>query len=126
MISSILAKNYARSQGAFESIMIDRHGNATEGTFTNLFIIKDGVLKTPGGQMLFGITRKIILEMAPEILPVEECDISLEDLYEADEIFLTNSVKGIVPVKGIDGQVVPGGEFTPMLQEQYLQLLNRQ
>ncbi|MBT6069351.1 hypothetical protein HOG48_06405 [Candidatus Peregrinibacteria bacterium] len=128
MISNILAKNHARSQGAFESIMIDRRGRATEGTFTNLFIVKNGVLKTPGQWMLSGITRKMILELAPEIMPVEECDIFREELYDADEILLTNSVKGIVSVREVDGRVVGDGEmgkFTQRIQKKYLEVLHQ-
>lgn len=102
MIANILAKQYAVSNGAYESILINRHRRPTEGTFTNIWLVKDGVLITPEKDILYGVTRKEILSIAGEIMPVEVRDVEKTELYTADEMFISNSPLGLIPVTHVD------------------------
>ena len=104
MLPSILAKIHARAHDAYESVMIDSHGLVTEGTFTNIFLVKHDVLITPAGGMLHGITRGVVLKLVKKnkLMAVEERDIKKNELYGADEIFLTNSIQGVVNVIQVD------------------------
>lgn len=117
MISNILCKNHARENGAYESLMINRNGLVTEGTFTNVFVLKGDVLKTPKEGMLHGITRREVLQLAKSVIRTEESNIHKEELYLADEIFLTNSTIGVIPVTHVDGRPVGGGEIGKRTKE---------
>lgn len=117
MIANILCKKYAMENGAYESLMVNRDGFVTEGTFTNLFVVKDDVLKTPKEGMLYGITRDSILKIARGEMSVRECKIRKAELYVADEIFLTNSIMGVIPVTHVDGRPVGGGEIGKRTKE---------
>lgn len=117
MIANILCKNYARENGAYESLMINHNGLVTEGTFTNIFMAKDDVLKTPKEGMLCGITRGSILKIARGKMSVRECKIRKAELYVADEIFLTNSTMGVIPVTHVDGRTIGDGKIGKFTKE---------
>ena len=122
MIANILCKKYAQGNNAYESIMIDHNGFVTEGAFTNIFIVKDGILKTPKENMLYGITREEIIRLAYGILPIKECNIKKEELYDADEIFLTSSVVDVIPVTHVDTKIIGAGvcgKYTKKVQKIY-------
>ncbi|MDP4008360.1 MAG: aminotransferase class IV [Candidatus Peregrinibacteria bacterium] len=111
MITNILCKKFAYENGAYESLMINHNGLVTEGTFSNIFLIKDGVLKTPKDDILKGITRSEILKLAKDFMSIEECEISKDELYLADEIFLSSSTVGLLPVTHVDERMVGDGEI---------------
>lgn len=117
MIANILCKKHARENDAYESLMVNHGGFITEGTFTNVFVVKDGVLKTPKEDILFGITRGSILKIASEKMSVRECKIRKAELYVADEIFLTNSTMGVIPVTHVDGRTVGSGKIGKRTKE---------
>lgn len=117
MIANILCKKYARENGAYESLMVNHNGLITEGTFTNIFVVKDGVLKTPKEGMLYGITRGSILKIARGRMSVRECNIRKAELYVADEIFLTNSTMGVIPVTHVDGRAIGDGDIGKRTKE---------
>ena len=76
------------------------------------FVVVNGVLKTPGLEsgILPGITREVILELAPELgIKAFEQDIRLDDLHQAEEIFLTNSMVEVMPLTEIDGKAIGSG-----------------
>src|SRR5690606_23780819 len=95
--------------GVFEAIFVD-DGWVREGSISNVFVVKKGVVMTPRAEILLGITRKVMLQLARKLnLKVIEGDFTKRKLYNADEIFITSSVKGIVPVREVDGRKIGNG-----------------
>jgi D-alanine transaminase len=116
LLANILSQEQARDQGAQEAILV-RDGLATEGTASNLFLVKEGLLITPpkSNHLLPGITRDLVLELATEAgLPWAEANIRVEDLRHADEIWITSSTKEVMPVTRLDGRPVANGRPGPM------------
>lgn len=108
-LSHILIRHLAEKQNSVEGILLDHHGNVTEGTVSNLFMVKDGKLFTPtlNRHILAGITRQVVLDISRKnAIPVVERSISAKELHSADEIFLTNSGVEILPVSHVDGITV--------------------
>ena len=104
-LSNILLREKAIKEGFFEAILLDNDNNATEGTISNIFIIKNNQLKTPSLNefVLSGIIRKSILDICrANNISFKETAITEKDLYEADEIFLTNSGIEVLPVSNIN------------------------
>lgn len=109
MLPMIMARRFAEKVGVFEAIFVDG-GWVREGSISNVFVVKKGVVMTPRDGILFGITRKVVLQLARKLnLKVIEGDFTKRKLYNADEIFITSSVKGIVPVREVDGQKIGNG-----------------
>ena len=104
-----------------EALMRDTRGRVAEGATSNVFFVADGTLKTPTpGDLLPGITREVVLELAGgESFPVETGDYDLDDVRDADEAFLTNSTWEVRPVESIDGIDVGGGPLTDLLRRLY-------
>ena len=135
MLPNIMARAKAQKKGAYDAIYL-KNGEATEATRSNLFMVKDGVIWTTkaDSRMLKGITRQLVFtRVAPSSgVTVIEPDqphqlITKERLLAAEEVFLTNSEAGIVPVLSIDGQKIADGEIgkvTKTLQEHYAHLLS--
>jgi branched-chain amino acid aminotransferase len=122
-INSSLAKIEAVHAGYDEAILLNTHGYVAECTGENLFIVKNGVLKTPplASGALEGITRDSIMTIARDLgYPVVEEQMLRHDLYLADEAFLTGTAAEIVPIRSVDDRVVGDpGEMTRKLQETY-------
>ncbi|MFN8356684.1 MAG: aminotransferase class IV [Spirosomataceae bacterium] len=93
------------------------NGLVTESSRSNVFLVKDETVITPASGMLKGITRKHILAYAGEHFAVEERDVSLQEVMEADEIFTTGSSKKIVAVTRIDDHVVGDGKMGKVTQK---------
>jgi branched-chain amino acid aminotransferase len=108
-LDAIIAKQQAKAGGLDDAVMVDHLGAVAECTSTNLFMIVDGVLATPTTRAaLPGITRRTIIELAPELgIPVVERDIWPMELYAADALFLTGSGAGVVHVAEVDGRPIP-------------------
>ena len=127
-LNNILAKIEADRDNAFEAIMLNSKGFITEGTVSNVFFVRKGVLKTPGlkSGILSGITRSAVLELAAiSGIETEQGFYRPEDLYEAEEIFLTNTSAGVLPVSKIGKFPVSGGfRLTSLLRSLYLEHLN--
>ncbi|WP_255197358.1 aminotransferase class IV [Halorarius litoreus] len=104
-----------------EALMRDLDGTLQEGTTSNVFFVDDGVLKTPSrGELLPGITRELVLELAAdESFPVETGTYGLDDVRDADEAFLTNTTWEIRPIQQVDGLKVGGGPITALCQRLY-------
>ena len=115
----------ALEQGAKTAVLLDADGNVTEGPGFNLFAFVDGRLLTPANGVLQGITRKTILELATEQgIDCETGDLSCDQLASADEIFLTSTAGGVVPVRKLDGVEIGDGKPGPVtmsLRELYWQ-----
>jgi branched-chain amino acid aminotransferase len=115
--NNILAKLEAIRAGVDEAIMLDWMGYVCEGTGDNIFIVKNGVLITPPiyASILPGITRQTIIDIAKRLkMEVLERNITIHDLYNADEVFLTATGIEIVPVIEIDGRKIGSGEPGPV------------
>lgn len=97
----------------------------SEVTRSNFFIIKDKKVITPGDGILKGITRSKTLQLAKGHYPVEERAVSLAEIFNADEAFITSSTKRLMPVVNIDGTVIGQGmpgQTTQHLQELFIEL----
>lgn len=104
MLPSILAR---RNKGA-ETLLIDHNKNITEGSFSNIFAVKNGTLITPKDGILKGTTRDYILAKYKKS---KEAQIPLKNIYNYDEIFLTSSTKGVIPVIKVDGKPINNGKI---------------
>jgi D-alanine transaminase len=114
LLAQVLAKQEARAAGVFEAFMIDDDGYLTEGGSSSTFIIKDGALVTTplGHDILPGITRARTFALAKgRGIPIVERRIHREELYAADEVFLTAATAFVLPVVTIDGKTI--GDGTP-------------
>jgi branched-chain amino acid aminotransferase len=113
-LNNILAKIESLRAGAYEGIMLNWKGQVAEGTISNIFIVKKGVLVTPSLEtgILEGVTRDLALRLARAAgIEVKEALLRPRDLLRADECFLTNTTVEVMPVTTIDGASV--GDGTP-------------
>jgi branched-chain amino acid aminotransferase len=122
-LNSILAKTESANAGYDEAILLDVHGNVSEGSGENVFIVRDGVLSTPGhtNSILDGITRRSVIQIATDLgYPVEERDIARAELFLADEVFLTGTAAELVPVREVDDHPIgEPGEITRVIQAKF-------
>lgn len=121
LLPNTLMRQVARESGAAEALL-HRGNQVTEGAASNVFIVKDGRILTPRKDecLLPGITRDLVLEIGSDAgLDCREADIELEQLSNADEIWITSSTKEILPVTLLDGKPVgdgkPGAVWRDML-----------
>ena len=108
-LENILSKIEAKRKNAFESLFLDIKGNVAEGASSNIFIVKKGVLYTPALSMpiLPGVTRQVVVELAKKLsIKVIQKKISLGEFMKADEVFITNSTMGLMPVSRIGKCVI--------------------
>lgn len=111
LLPNILAKQTAFEQGCYEAILI-KDGFITEGTASNVFIVKNGeIITTPlGKQILPGITRMAVKQIAGELnIPFVERNYTVEELMAANEIFVTSTTSEVLPVVKVDGKVIGNG-----------------
>jgi branched-chain amino acid aminotransferase group I len=111
-LDNLLAREEARRKGADEAILLNTRGFAAEGSASNVFLVSDGRLLTPGldSGVLPGITRAAVLELAQEAgIACAEGEVEATTLAGAAEAFLTNSIMGVMPLTRLDGRAVGGG-----------------
>jgi D-alanine transaminase len=116
LLPNILLRQQALDAGAEEAIML-REGEVTEGTASNIFMVRDGIVTTPPkGQLLLpGITRDLVVELCRRHhIPCEEQRIDEANLREADEIWLTSSTREIMPVIELNQQPLANGRPGPI------------
>jgi len=115
-VNSIMAKREAKAAGYDEAIMLDAEGYVSEGTGENVFIVRRGKLKTtPLTSILEGITRNSVIELARERkLVVEEERFTRDEMYVADEVFVTGTAAEITPVREIDNRRIGNGKPGPI------------
>ncbi|MDR3608425.1 MAG: aminotransferase class IV [Oligoflexia bacterium] len=115
-LNSLLA--YLEAVPAFDdALMLNRDGHVSEGTTFNIFYVKRGIIATPPLDIgiLDGVTRRLVIQCARKLgYPVREVRFPKERLYEADEIFMSSSVKEVFPVTRIDNKRVGKGEAGPI------------
>ncbi len=115
-VNSILAKREAKADGYDEAILLDPEGYVSEGTGENIFIVRRGVLKTtPLTSILEGITRNSVIELAKERkIPVAEERFTRDEMYVADEVFVTGTAAELTPVREIDNRRIGTGKPGPV------------
>jgi D-alanine transaminase len=121
LLPNILLRQQALDAGCAEAILI-RNGNVTEGAASNVFVIRDGVIRTPPKDncVLPGITRDVVIELAHKHgVPCEETTITETDLKNADEIWVTSSTREILPITRLNGNVLGNGEPGQIWQRMY-------
>lgn len=130
LLPNVLGKQAAAAAQVYEAWMVDGDGFITEGTSSNAWIVTaDGRLVTrpAGHDILRGITRQVILDLARELdIPFEERKFSREEAYEAREAFLSNSSHFVTPVTRIDDRVVANGEpgsLSTALHSRYVEFM---
>ena len=128
-VSSVLAKRMAIKSGFEEALMLDPQGYVAEGTGENIFIVKRDVVRTPptSAAILAGITRDTTIQLLKEQgVEVREEPIARDELYTADEVFLTGTAAEITPVRDIDHRKIGRGEAGPVtrrLQESFFSIV---
>ena len=117
LINNILAKIQANVSGMDAALMLDASGFASELNGTNIFMVKDRLVSTPHADAcLPGITRSLILEICErERIPCIEKNISLTELYTADEVFCTGTMGELTPVVELDGRKIVNSRDSMML-----------
>lgn len=119
-LNNILAKIEGLQHGCVEALMLNYKGQVAECTGDNLFLVRDGQLYTPpvDAGILEGITRAAVLELAVQsALRVHEVALEKEDVYSADECFLTGSAAEVVPVVKVDNRVIGSGIPGPISRD---------
>ena len=112
-----LAALQGKAAGMDVSIMLDLDGHVTEGPGFNVFVVRGGEMFSPPEGILMGITRQTVFELAAEHgLPAREAQLTAFDLYAADEVFLTSTAGGIMPLVEIDGRSIGDGKPGPVSQ----------
>lgn len=119
LLNNILAKIQANVAGVDAALMLDHRGFVAELNGTNIFMVKDGKLRTPfATACLHGITRGMVLELSVENnIPHQEADISLTELYTADEVFCSGSMGELTPITSIDGREIVNKKGTNLFTE---------
>lgn len=121
-LENVLARAECSGTDYFDGIMLDGDGHVIETTMCNLFLLQNGVVLTPSLDQcgVAGVMRQIVLEQIAPALSVS-CDIrplSLDDVYQAEEIFLTNSLIGVLAVNSVENHQLPVGRFTQSIAEE--------
>jgi branched-chain amino acid aminotransferase len=129
-VNSILAKTEAVRDGYDEAILLDSQGYVSEGSGENIFLLSKGRLKTPALSCsnLEGITRDSVFGIAKHLkIEVEEGRITRDELYLADEVFLTGTAAEITPVREIDNRTIGNGKrgkTTTRIQKMFFEIVH--
>lgn len=118
-VTGVLAKKEARALGFEEALLLDPDGYVAEGSGENIFIVRDGKLKTtPLTVILPGVTRATILQFASDLnLEVEESRFTRDELYIADEAFFCGTASEVTPIREVDGRVIGRGGMGPITRK---------
>ncbi len=114
-----VALDHARRLGFEETVFLNSVGNLCEAATSNLFLVRNGVLLTPllASGCLPGITRGVVIELARQLgIPCEETDLPAALIHEADELFLTSSIRGVMGVTRFEQRRLSAGPFTGQLR----------
>ncbi len=115
-LANLLAVHEARQRGGYEAILLGPGGEVLEGASSNVFVVTSGRVRTPRVEagILAGITRGVVLDVAAAAgIPVDETVLFPNDLYLADEVFITSTLREVVPVVLVDGRRVGKGRPGP-------------
>jgi branched-chain amino acid aminotransferase len=107
----------AEERGADNPILLDLEGNVTEGPGYNVFMVSEGVVATPERNVLHGISRQSAIDLCAELgLPCQVRSIPAEEFRQADEIFVTSTAGGIIPVSRLDGRILGNDRPGPITE----------
>ena len=124
-LNNILAWMEAKKTGASEAVMLNSEGQVAEGTTSNIFFLREGALCTPsaGCGILRGITRDVVLALARKLdIRVLESRFGPQDILDASEVFITSTIREILPVRQVEGAVgkkFAAGPVTKLLMAEY-------
>ncbi len=123
-----LARRKAQSMGVHDALLIDHHGNVTEGSNCNVFAVIGGVLMTaPYGAALEGVTLSIVLDLARELgIPTERRPLPAAEIHTWDEAFLTSTRRHVLPISRVDDHLMGVGPVTRRLMQAYEDLFRRE
>jgi len=127
-LAAIRALKDASRRGADDALFVNEQGHVLEGTRSNFFVFRGNTLVTPRAEILMGITRNVVLELAQGRFPIEERPILLEELPQVDEAFMTGSSREIMPVVQIDDLVIGNGrpgKRTYELEQKFIEMVER-
>ena len=116
-MNNMLALHEAKLRGSDDAVMLNERGEVTEGSTSNVYLVAGGAVSTPAlaAGILKGTTRTRILALcASDALPARETRVLPQDLPSAEEVFLSSSVRGVVPVLRVDGRPVGDGRPGPV------------
>jgi branched-chain amino acid aminotransferase len=119
-LNSVLAVSEARAKQAFEAVMLDHRDFVTEGASSNIFAVVGGVVMTPPhhGGILKGVTRSVVFEVCRRAgLKVLEVPMTEPMLKQAEEVFITSTIREIVPVVKVDDAVIGTGAVGPTVRK---------
>jgi len=119
-LNNILAKIEGTDAGCVEALMLNHKGEVAECTGDNIFIVKNGVLKTPSTDagILEGITRNAVIGLAKQAgVTVQETTLVRHDIYAADECFLTGTAAEVIAVTSLDGRPIGDGKPGPITRD---------
>ncbi|MBQ7738439.1 MAG: branched-chain amino acid transaminase [Desulfovibrionaceae bacterium] len=128
-INSILAKIEAKEDGFDEAIMLDTNGFVSEATGENIFMVRNGIIKTtPLTSILGGITRDSLIQLARDLgYTVEEQQFTRDELYTAEEAFFTGTAAELTPIREVDRRTIGAGHAGPVskhLQKEFFSIVN--
>jgi branched-chain amino acid aminotransferase len=127
--NSVLAKREAKLGGYDEAILLDANGFVSEGSGENIFVVRKNVIQTPdlSCSILEGITRDTVITLARELgMTIEECRITRDQLWLADEVFFTGTAAEVTPVREIDNRTVGDGTVGPLtkrIQQRFFEVV---
>ena len=129
----VLAYRHALNAGADEALMLNSQGHLAEGSMSNVFVVKDGVVQTPSlaSGCLPGVTRQLVIALCADLdLPIKECQLGAQDIDRADEIFLTSSLREIqaAVLLGPEARATEAvtGDVTGRLAEAYAEMIRKE
>ncbi|MFZ4849175.1 MAG: aminotransferase class IV [Caldilinea sp.] len=128
-VTAIRGQRRAKQAGAVEALYCDPQGWLSECTTSNLFLVRGDQLITPTGEVLPGITRAAVLELAADLLEVVERPVHCSELAQADELFITSTTKEILPIVRVDDQTIAAGRVggrTQQLSELFCQAVRQE
>ncbi|MEJ2401533.1 MAG: aminotransferase class IV [Xanthomonadales bacterium] len=130
LLPNTLAHQKAREAGAVEALFI-RDGALQEGTHCNVMICREGRVRTPplSHTILAGVTRELVLELARKLgIPSDEAPVTVEELFDADEVFLVGTTVEITPIVVVDAKTIADGRPGPLtraLQKRFFARVDR-
>ena len=128
LMNNALAMQEGIRQGAFEVIMRNYKGELTECSMSNLFVVRDGAAVTPplSAGLLPGITREVVFEIGSHVgVPVREATLRDEDLFAAEEAFLTGTTREIMPIVRVDDRTIGSGLPGPVTKKLHAEFRKR-
>jgi branched-chain amino acid aminotransferase len=122
-LAQALARFHARRQGAYEGLIVDRHGHITEGSTCNVMVVRSGeLLRSLAGTALEGVTENIVVQLAAGLgIPVRRTTLPQAEVHAWDEAFITSTTRNVMPIRQVNQVVLPPtpGPITRRLMAAY-------